>query len=258
MIDLKNIFKLGKPSVGSWLQIPSRESAYVLANQGFDWLTIDAEHALFDLQNIAAVIDVIHSKNCNALIRLPECDSIWIRRTLDAGADGIIVPMVNSLEIAMKAVEYCKYPPLGKRGFGFSHANNYGGNFNDYVHKANDSIVLIVQIEHVDGVRNVESILSLEEIDGVIIGPYDLAGSMGFVGQPNHLEVKRACSEVLECCLKYNKVPGIHIVSTDVNQVAEVIKQGYKFIAYGIDTLFLVESGHKLKKLKKDWKNFFD
>lgn len=249
MINLKHKLQSGAASIGSWLQIPSRESAGVMANQGFDWLAIDAEHGLFDIQNIAAIVDAIHSKSCNALIRLPECNSIWVRRSLDSGVDGLIIPMVNSREIAEQAIEFCKYPPIGKRGFGFSHANDYGANFQEYVKSANDALLLIVQIEHIEGVNNLDSILSLNEIDGVIIGPYDLAGSMGYVGQPNHPEVKKACLKILKSCKKNNKVHGIHVVNTDASQVQSEIDTGYNFIAYGIDTLFLAESGKNLQSL---------
>ncbi len=219
-----------------------------MANQGFDWLTIDAEHGLFDLQNIAAMVDAIHAKNCFALVRLPECNSIWIRRVLDSGVDGLIVPMVNDKKTAENAIKYTKYPPLGERGFGFSHANNYGENFHDYVKVANDSIALIVQIEHIKGVENIDEILSLKEIDGALIGPYDLAGSMGLVGQPDHPEVKKACQLILEKCQEHGKIPGIHVVKTDVSKVREEQERGFRFIAYGMDTLFLMEAGKNLKE----------
>jgi 2-dehydro-3-deoxyglucarate aldolase len=221
-----------------------------MANQDFDWLTIDAEHGLFDLQNIAAIVDAIHSKSCSALIRIPECNGIWIRRCLDAGVDGIIVPMVNDKSIAEEAIRYCKYPPLGERGFGFSHTNCYGADFQSYVKEANDKTTLIVQIEHIKGVENIDSILSLEEIDGVIIGPYDLAGSMGHTGQPDHPEVKKACLDILAGCQRHNKAPGIHVVKNDISAVKEEIAKGFKFIAYGIDALFLGAAGNSLKELK--------
>lgn len=249
MINLKEKINNGDFTIGSWLQLPCRESAGIMAAQGFDWLTIDAEHALFDLRNIAAIVDSIHSKGCNALIRLPECNSIWIRRSLDAGVDGIIVPMVNDRSIAEDAIRFSKYPPLGERGFGFSHANDYGTKFQDYVKKANDSTLLIVQIEHIKGVENIDSILSLSEVDGVIIGPYDLAGSMGHVGQPDHPEVKAACQTILEGCIRHSKAPGIHVVKTDISKVNEERLRGFKFIAYGIDSMFLMDSGASLKNL---------
>lgn len=250
MKNLRKRILEGETTIGSWLQLPSRESAGVMANQGFDWLTIDAEHGLFDLQNIAAIVDSIHLKPCTALIRLPECNSIWVRRSLDAGVDGIIVPMVNDRSIAEDAIKFSKYPPIGERGFGFSHTNDYGASFQDYVKGANENTLLIVQIEHIKGVENIDSILSLEEVDGVIIGPYDLAGSMGFVGQPEHPEVQKACQTILEGCIRHNKAPGIHVVKTDISKVNEEKDKGFKFIAYGIDTLFLADSGNQLQNLK--------
>jgi len=226
-------------SLGSWLQINSPTVAGIMAAQNYDWLTIDAEHGAVDLNDISMMCDAIQARQTAALVRLPACDSIWVSRCLDAGADGLIIPMVHNAEIARKAVEYAKYPPLGKRGFGFAHTNQYGQNFDEYVQNANEHLTLVAQIEHIEAVKDIDNILAVEGIDAVIIGPYDLAGSMGLVGQPSHPDVLAACDKVLMACQARNSCAGIHVVSSSAENIQPFIDKGFRFVALGIDALFL-------------------
>ncbi|MCJ8329401.1 MAG: 2,4-dihydroxyhept-2-ene-1,7-dioic acid aldolase [Lentisphaeria bacterium] len=226
-------------TVGTWQQIASPEISGILASQNFDWICLDAEHGVFELSDIRDCCQAIQNKGNACFVRLPACDPIWVRRSLDAGIDGLIIPMVHSEEIARTAVKYAKYPPLGERGYGFSLANTFGLSFDDYAAQANDRIPLIAQIEHIDAVNNIDSILAVDGIDGVIIGPYDLSGSMGIVGQMDHPKLKDACDTVLKQCLAAGKVSGIHCVSEDKSYLNEAIEKGYRFIAYGMDTVFL-------------------
>lgn len=233
-------------SLGTWLQINSPTVTGILAQSDFDWLCLDCEHGAIDIADTRAMIDAIKAKGRDAFVRLPECNSIWVRRVLDAGADGLIIPMVNSVEIAQRAIEYAKYPPLGKRGFGFSHANDYGQNFKDYIETANDALSLIVQIEHIDAVNDIEAIMSLPEIDACIIGPYDLSGSMGIPGQTNDSNVLEACDTVLQTCLKLNKPAGIHVVSSNAADAQPFIDKGFKFVALGMDSIFLQDTPQQI------------
>ena len=238
--------KSNQLSLGTWLQINSAPVASILAQSEFDWLCLDCEHGAIDIADARSMIDAIKAKGRDAFVRLPECNSIWIKRILDAGADGLIIPMVNSVEIAQKAVEFAKYPPQGKRGFGFSHANDYGNNFHDYIKAANERISLVAQIEHIDAVNDIEAIMSISEIDACIIGPYDLSGSMGIPGQTNHPDVLKACDEVLKTCLKLQKPAGIHVVSSKPEDAQPFIDKGFKFIALGMDTLFLQDGAQQV------------
>jgi 2-dehydro-3-deoxyglucarate aldolase len=187
---LRKRLNAGETLLGSWLQLPGPLSARVMAAQGFDWLAIDCEHGAFDLAGVPAVFGQVHAHGAGAVARLPAADGIWIRRVLDCGADGIIVPMVKSAKMARDIVRQAKYPPLGERGFGFSLANEYGQRFAAYAERANEELLVIAQIEHIDAVRDIDDIVAVEGIDGVIIGPYDLSGSMGLVGQVDHPEVQ--------------------------------------------------------------------
>lgn len=243
---LRRRLSKGDTTFGAWIQTASPTVAEILADQDFDWITIDCEHGIIDLAQIATLTAAIQSRNKPALVRLPGCDDIWIRRVLDTGVDGIIVPMVNTPEIARHAASWAKYPPLGKRGFGFSRANGYGERFDEYAASANDKVTVIAQIEHIDAVNQIDEIVSTEGIDGFFIGPYDLSGSMGLVGQTQHPDVLAQCDKVLQACIKHRKPAGIHIVSADPEEAKPFIKKGFKIIALGIDTLFLRHTARQM------------
>jgi 2-keto-3-deoxy-L-rhamnonate aldolase RhmA len=229
----------GATLLGSWLQLPDPLAARILAAQGFDWLALDCEHGPVDLSDIPSIFAQIHAHGVGAMARLPAVDSIWIRRVLDCGADGIIAPMVNNVALARDLVRHAKYPPLGERGFGFALANEYGQTFPAYAAEANDDLLVIAQIEHIEAVKCIDDILAVEGIDGVIIGPYDLSGSMDLVGQVGHPEVQAAASRVLQACQAAGKAAGYHVVSTDPEAAGPFLEQGYRFVALGMDTLFL-------------------
>ena len=236
----------GETLLGSWIQTSSPTVAGLVASQGFDWIAVDAEHGESDLNNIPILMEVIATHGCFPMVRLPSSDAIWIRRCLDAGAGGLIIPTVNSVEQAQHIIQHAKYPPIGARGFGFSAANGYGQNFADYTSSANDETIIIAQIEHVDSVNKAEQIASINGIDGLMIGPYDLSGSMGLVGKPSHPEVIQCARKVLDACIKTGKSPGFHVVNLDSNEASSRIMEGYKFVALGIDTLFIREGARSI------------
>ena len=154
----------------------------------------------------------------------------------------LIVPMVNSASDASRAVESIKYPPYGRRGVGLARANSYGPAFEDYFRIANDESLLIIQIEHIEGVHNIEEIVSVDGIDGLFIGPYDLAGSLGLPGELNHPRVEEAKRTILEAAKKRGIAAGIHIVYPSIDEFKKCLAEGYRFIAFGSDILFLGES----------------
>lgn len=239
--NFRNRMIEGETLLGSWIQTSSPTVAGLVARQGFDWIAVDVEHGESDLNNIPGLMEVIASHGCFPMVRLPSSDAIWIRRCLDAGAKGLIIPTVNSVEQAQYIIQNAKYPPVGSRGFGFSAANGYGQSFSDYTSRANEETVIIVQIEHVDAVKKAEQIAAIEGVDGLMIGPYDLSGSMGLVGKPSHPEVIKCARKVLDACVKTGKSPGFHVVNLDPVEASTRIHEGYRFVALGIDTLFIRE-----------------
>lgn len=174
------------------------------------------------------------------IVRVPGNDEIWIKRVLDTGCDGILVPMVNTAEEARKVVRSAKYPLEGKRSVGLSRAHKYGAGFMEYVKTANKDIVIMTQIEHKDGVKNLDEILKVEGLDSLFIGPFDLSASMGLTGQVSHPDVVSAISTVKKKCLKAGMPYGIFSADKDI--IISEIKDGCVFPAYGVDSATLLNS----------------
>ena len=211
-----------------------------MADAGFDWLCIDMEHSVIDYFEAEQLIAAIQSKGIVPYVRVGENNTRIIKRVLDAGAEGIIVPFVNSKTDAENAVESVKYPPWGKRGVNsLSRAQNYGFGFEEYARTVNEKTSIIVQIEHIDAINNLEEILSVKGIDGSIIGPYDLSGSIGKPGRYEDSDVLETIQQYETVTKKLGKPMGFHVIKPDYNLVLEKIEAGYSFIAFSWDTYFL-------------------
>ena len=233
MINRKDI------SLGSWITLNHFSIVEIMADAGFDWLCIDLEHSVIDYFEAEQLIATMEAKGCIPYVRVGENNPLIIKRMLDAGAVGIIVPAVNSKEDAIRAVKSVKYPPLGNRGVGLARAQNYGFGFDEYVEKINSRTIVIVQIEHIDAINNLEEILSTKGVDGSIIGPYDLSGSMGKPGEYNEPDVKKALEKYERLAKDIGKPFGYHVIEPDYKLVLEKIDLGYTIIAFSLDTLFL-------------------
>lgn len=237
--EVKHKLARGEVSLGSWLQLAHTTVAEIMAGQGFDWLTIDMEHSAIGVQDIEPMIQVIEARGCVPLVRLWSNDPVLVKRAMDAGAGGVIVPMVNTREEAEKAVAAVKYPPDGSRGVGLYRAQGFGDTFEEYRKTLNEESCVIAQIEHRQAVENIDDILSVPGIDGVMIGPYDISGSLGVIGQLDHPEVKEAQAKVLAAAKAAKKAAGIHVVQPSPAEVKDRIKEGFTFIAYSTDTIML-------------------
>jgi 2-dehydro-3-deoxyglucarate aldolase len=235
---LKEKLSRNELTIGSWITIGHPAIPEILSHAGFDWLVIDIEHTTIDLSMVQTLISTIQSKDISALVRVSKNEEVVIKRVLDAGADGIIVPMVNSRVEAEKAIKYAKYPPDGSRGVGLARAQGYGYRFEEYKKEVNDLIV-IAQIEHFEGINNLKSILSVNGIDGTIIGPYDLTGSLGVPGDFNNLDFIQYLKNYKQVSELANKPMGFHVVNSDYNKIVEKINEGYNVIAFGTDFIFM-------------------
>ena len=216
-----------KTLIGSWITLNHPSVAEIMADAGFDWLCIDMEHSVTDYYEAQQLITAIQGRGIKAYVRVGENNTRIIKRILDAGADGIIVPSVNSMNDAIRAVEAVKYPPMGKRGVGLARAQAYGFGFENYRDYKAKEIKLIVQIEHINAIRELEDIINVDGVDGTFIGPYDLSGSMGKPGQYNDQDVKDALKDYETIANKYNKLIGFHVIQPDFNLVKEKINNGY-------------------------------
>ncbi len=249
--SLKKALREKQLTIGSWITLAHPAIAEIMADAGFDWLTVDMEHSVITIREAEELIRIIALKGKTALVRLTGNDSSQIKRVMDAGAHGVIVPMVNSHEQAEAAVRAVKYPPAGTRGVGLARAQKYGAGFEEYVEWLEDESVVIAQIEHIDAINNIESILSVEGIDGTIIGPYDLSASMGKPGKFEDSDVKAAIAHYEEVSVKLHKPLGYHVVPSDYTQVSARIDKGYSFVAFSTDFLFLGETcNQSLKKIR--------
>ena len=249
---LKQKLQKKELTVGSWLTIPHRSVVEVFAKSGFEWLVIDLEHSPIGIDQTAELIAHIQGNGMQALVRVTKNEEVIIKRVLDAGADGIVVPMIKSKQEAEKAVSFTYYPPLGSRGVGLNRAQHYGEGFEPYKKWLNENIVIIAQIEHIHAIENLDEILAVKGIDGTIIGPYDLSGSMGYPGEYLREDVKHALESYIAKTNKANKPLGYHVIESEASISAEKVKQGYTFIAFSIDFFFLADRAKsELKKIKE-------
>jgi 2-dehydro-3-deoxyglucarate aldolase len=217
---------------------------------------IDIEHTTIDFSMVQVLITTIQSRGMAAFVRVSKNEEVVIKRVLDAGADGIIVPMICSAADAKQAVDYAKYPPIGKRGVGLARAQKYGTAFEEYKKWVEKDLIIIAQIEHIDGIRNLNEIIKIEGIDGTIIGPYDLSGSLGIPGYFEDPSVITALNSYKETCIKNKFSMGFHVVNTDSQKIQEKIDEGYRFIAYGTDFLFMGDGAHiGFDQLKHNFSN---
>jgi 4-hydroxy-2-oxoheptanedioate aldolase len=221
------------------MSLGSPFAAEQLAQLGFDWLLIDQEHGAIDATLTQYLLQAMSIGDAIPLVRVPWNRADWIKRALDAGAYGVVVPMVNSREEAEQAVAACKYPPHGIRSIGGTRTRLYGGP--DYVEQANDEIAVILQIEHIDAVKRAREILSVPGIDAYFIGPGDLCASMGLPNtwSPDFPEYWAAVDEVQRVARELGVPAGMH---TSGDRAADLIDRGYQFVAVGFDVSFMVSS----------------
>jgi 2-dehydro-3-deoxyglucarate aldolase len=239
IFSLKEKLKNKELTIGSWITIPSIEIVEIMSTAGFEWLVVDMEHTSLTIDQAKTLIHAIQANSMSALVRVSKNEEVIIKRVLDCGADGIIVPMIKNEKDAKKAVSFAKYPPHGKRGVGLNRAQNYGISFNDYKRWVENEMVVIAQIEHIDAVNNISDIINVNGIDGTIIGPYDLSASMGYPGEYNKEVVKNALEKVENQILKSSVSLGFHVIESDHLFSLNKIKKDYSFIAFSIDFLFI-------------------
>lgn len=241
-MTLKEKLQKRELTLGSWITLGHPAIAEMMAQAGFDWLTVDMEHSAITMHQAQQLIQTIELCGVTPLVRVGHNDPNLIKRVMDAGSHGVIVPMVNSKEEAERAVASVKYPPVGFRGVGLARAQKYGADFEGYRRWNETQSVVIVQVEHIKAVENLEEILSVEGVDGFIVGPYDLSGSLGVPGQFDHPEVVTALNRVKEVTAQRNAVSGFHVISDNPAETAKKIEEGYRFVAYSLDILFLGNS----------------
>jgi 4-hydroxy-2-oxoheptanedioate aldolase len=239
---VKKKLREGQPSVGAWLSLGSITAARFMARAGFDWLTVDTEHSLVGIETATHMFASIAEPGCVALARVPSNRHDHIKRVLDNGAQGVVVPMVNSRAEAEAAVSAMLYPPAGTRSIGGSvHALNFGATAADYYGRANDELLVVLQCEHIQAVENADAIFSVPGIDAIFVGPNDLAASMrGKDGRPPSGDATRQAMEhILATCKKHKVAPGVHCFSPE--EVRIRMEQGWQLLGINSELKMMLE-----------------
>ena len=246
---LKTQFQNRAIIFAGWTSIGHPQVTEMLLRSSVDWLGIDLEHSTISQEQSQRIIAACHANKVSCLPRVASHNPEAIKRLLDSGADGLIVPTVETVEQVKKIIEWTKYPPLGKRGYGVARAQGYGHDFEKYTNEWNKSSILVIQIETINAVQHIEELINFGEVDGVMVGPYDLSGSLGVPGQINHELVKKAIENVIESCKKFGKSCGVHEVDPTAESVQASFNAGSTFVVLASDVFVLWKWGERMKKL---------
>lgn len=246
---VKQKLREGKPTFGTWLSLDNLHSARVLARMGFDWLNLDMEHSAIDWRQAAAIFAAVADAGCVPLVRVPEGSHHYIKRALDAGAYGIVVPMVNTVEQARVAIAAARLPPLGNRSAGGGmHALNFAASPDEYFAHANEEILVVLQTESPLGVENAEAIYSLPGCDAIFVGPFDLRFTMrGPDGRfPTPEEHEAMIQRVIDIGRRVGTPTGLHCMEPE--EALRRAEQGMQFLAIGSDLRMLSRKAGEILK----------
>jgi 2-dehydro-3-deoxyglucarate aldolase len=241
--DFRARLKRREQLLGTMVTLASAASAEVLASLGFDWLFIDGEHGPLETRDLAEILQAVSHKTA-CIVRVAEAAEVPIKKALDLGAHGIIVPQVNTPEQAANVVRWARYAPEGARGVGLARAHGYGVTFREYVGAANREIAVIVQAEHAKAVDNIEAIVRVPGVDAVLLGPYDLSASLGKMGEIDDPAVVAAIGRVTDACRAAGMPLGYFGVTAAA--VRPYAARGYSLLVAGVDTLYLANGAKAL------------
>lgn len=240
--NFRQRLRAGDTLLGTIVTLEAPEVVEALCHIGYDWLFIETEHAPLAPPAVQRIVQTAANTPC--VVRLSRGDEISIKRALDAGAAGIIVPQVNSAAYARLIVSYAKFAPMGSRGFGLSRASMYGLNAEEYVARANDNTSVIVLAEHVDAVENIEEICQVEGVDAVFIGPYDLSASLNKIGRVQDREVVDAINHIRDVCRARGMPVGIHGASPEM--LVSRIQDGFSLVSCSADIAVFAAGARQL------------
>ncbi len=233
----------GEKLLGSMITLPCPAVAEILVELGYQWLFVDGEHGPLETAEVLAILQAVGDR-VPCIVRVPAAAEVPIKKMLDLGAAGIIAPQVNTAQQAADVVAWSLYAPEGRRGVGLARAHGYGLKFQEYVESANQEVTVIVQAEHAEAVENIEQIAQVPGIDAVLLGPYDLAASLGKMGQVDDPEVTGAIDRITAACQAAGIPLGIFGVTADA--IRPYADKGYNLLVAGTDTIFLASAARKM------------
>ena len=249
MIHLRHLPFGERVLFGGWTSLEHPAFTEMFAATGMDFIGVCFEHGTMSQADAQRLIVAAQAGGAACLPRVASHNGEQIRRVLDSGADGIIVPSVSRRSEVEQIVEWVKYPPLGKRGYGMARSQGYGFDFDLNCRTWNERSSILIQIESIQGVEAAGELLANEQINGAMIGPYDLSGSLGMPGQLEHPRVKEACAHVIDVCKRLRKGCGTHLVDpTDAN-VAAALEEGFNFTVLGSDVFLLWKWGERIRTI---------
>lgn len=228
----------GGHSIGSWIQIPHPSIAEIMGQAGYDWVAVDMEHGAVGAHQLPDLFRALELGGTLPLVRLAEGSVKGCKQALDAGAGGVIVPMVSSAEQLVAVRDACRWPPAGTRGVAFSRANLFGKHFDAYMEEA-QAPLLVAMIEQISAVEQIDSILAVDGLDAILIGPYDLSASMGMTGRFKEPAFVEAMRRIRNAADKRGVPAGVHVVPPSPDELGAKLAEGYRFIAYSIDSVIL-------------------
>jgi 2-keto-3-deoxy-L-rhamnonate aldolase RhmA len=234
---------------GAWTSLGHPSITEIFAASHVDFIGIDLEHSTISLDQAQRIIAAAHAGGSACFPRISSHNAEQIKRLLDSGADGIIVPMVCTAAEVSKIVEWAKYPPVGKRSYGVARAQEYGFDFAEYTAEWNSRSTVIIQIEAISAVNCIDDILANDAIDGAMIGPYDLSGSLGIPGQLSDSRVTDACKKVIDACRKYGKACGTQLVEVTAEAIEAAFASGFTFVILASDVFILWKWSEHIRKL---------
>jgi 4-hydroxy-2-oxoheptanedioate aldolase len=244
--NFKRALAEGRRQIGLWCSLASPIAAEIVADSGFDWLLLDCEHSPNDIPELFAALQAVATGTAAPIVRPPWNDPVLIKRVLDIGAQTVLLPYVQNAEEARRAVASTRYPPAGIRGVtGSGRAARYG-RVADYLKTADREIAVLVQVETRSALGELEAIAAVEGVDGVFIGPSDLAASLGHIGHPQHPEVQAALEDAIKRLNALGKPAGILTANPD--EAERYLGWGYLFVAVGVDLTLLARGADALAK----------
>jgi len=251
-LNLKRRMRAGEVTCGIWMDLVDPCVAELIGGLGYDWTLIDSEHGPIDISTLQTMLIGLKGSKTVPIVRVPWNDQVVIKRTLDVGAMGLVVPLVRTAQDVRDAISYSRYPPQGIRGCAPRRASDYGRHYKEYLQYANEAIIVIVQIEHIEAVRNLDEILAVPDLDGIFVGPADLSNSMGFVGRPDAPEVQQVMDEVLQKAHRAGVYAGL-ATSGGVEDMGRWVERGVQFLPVTGDRRLLSTAGSAILAGMRQW-----
>lgn len=248
---LKQALRNREQLFAAWVSYAHPSITETFAKAGFDFIAIDMEHSTISLTEGQRIIAACQAEGVPCLPRPVSHSNDYLKPLLESGADGMLIQMVNTADEVKRLINDLKYPPIGKRSYGVSRAQGYGFDFEEYITSWNETSTFMIQVESIEAVNNIEELLAFDEIDAVMVGPYDISGSLGVPGQLNHPKVLEASKKVIDACEKYGKSCGTQLNDPNPENIQALFDLGYTYAILGSDLFVLWKWAEQMQGIIK-------